>query len=256
MIFTRCQQPFEARKGSHLRVRVLKNPHAEVLCSSQSLEACATSSMPDFSFEQAAIAQNFIPCGVDEAGRGPWAGPVVAAAVVLDPDNIPAGLNDSKKLTEAKREALFDPIMQSARVGIGIASAELIDEINILQATYRAMHIAVIALGNHTTFALVDGNRAPPLSIRVQTIIEGDGKCLSIAAASIIAKVTRDRMMQELCLQFPEYGFSRHKGYGTAFHMAALQRIGPCAAHRKTFKPVAALTISGQFDSRGVFEDS
>ena len=256
MIFTRCQQPFEARKGSHLRVRVLKNPHAEVLCSSQRLEACATSSMPDFSFEQAAIAQNFIPCGVDEAGRGPWAGPVVAAAVVLDPDNIPAGLNDSKKLTEAKREALFDPIMQSARVGIGIASAELIDEINILQATYRAMHIAVIALGNHTTFALVDGNRVPPLSIRVQTIIEGDGKCLSIAAASIIAKVTRDRMMQELCLQFPEYGFSRHKGYGTAFHMAALQRIGPCAAHRKTFKPVAALTISGQFDSRGVFEDS
>jgi ribonuclease HII len=212
--------------------------------------------MPDFSFEQTAIAQGLIPCGVDEAGRGPWAGPVVAAAVVLDPRNIPAGLNDSKKLAEAKRESLFDPIMLSARVGVGIASAALIDEINILQATYRAMQDAVAALGTATTMALVDGNRVPPLSIRVQTIIEGDGKCLSIAAASIIAKVTRDRMMQELCLQYPEYGFARHKGYGTAFHMAALQRIGPCPAHRKTFKPIAALTISGQFDSRGVREDS
>jgi ribonuclease HII len=212
--------------------------------------------MPDFSFEQTAIAQGLIPCGVDEAGRGPWAGPVVAAAVVLDPCNIPAGLNDSKKLTEAKREALFDPIMQSARVGVGIASAALIDEINILQATYRAMQDAVFALGSHTNFALVDGNRAPPFSIRVQTIIEGDGKCLSIAAASIIAKVTRDRMMHQLHQQFPDYGFAKHKGYGTAFHMAALQRMGPCAAHRKTFKPIAALTISGQFDSRRSPEDS
>jgi ribonuclease HII len=213
-------------------------------------------SAPDFTFESLAIAEGHFPCGVDEAGRGPWAGPVVAAAVVLDPFNIPAGLNDSKKLTEAKREALFDPIMQSARVGVGIASAGLIDEINILQATYRAMQDAVAALGDRTNFALVDGNRAPPFSIRVQTIIEGDGKCLSIAAASIIAKVTRDRIMQELCLQYPAYGFSQHKGYGTAYHMAALQRIGPCPAHRKTFKPIAALTISGQFDSRGVREDS
>ncbi len=211
---------------------------------------------PDFSFETFAIAQGFIPCGVDEAGRGPWAGPVVASAVVLDPHHIPAGLNDSKKLTEARREALFDPIMQSAQVGVGIASAELIDEINILQATYRAMQDAVVALGNHTTMALVDGNRAPPLSIRVQTIIEGDGKCLSIAAASIIAKVTRDRMMQQLDIQYPGYGFGRHKGYGTAAHMAALQRLGPCPAHRKTFKPISKLTISGQFDSRGVTEDS
>jgi ribonuclease HII len=200
--------------------------------------------MPDFSFEQAAIAQNHIPCGVDEAGRGPWAGPVVAAAVVLDPDNIPAGLNDSKKLTEAKREALFDPIMQSAQVGIGIAPASLIDDINILQATYRAMGDAVAALGNAATMALVDGNRAPPLSIRVQTIIEGDGKCLSISAASIIAKVTRDRMMQELDHLYPGYGFAKHKGYGTGAHMAALQRLGPCPAHRKSFKPIAILTIS------------
>ena len=199
---------------------------------------------PDFTFEETAIANGLTVCGVDEAGRGPWAGPVVAAAVVLDPLNIPPGLNDSKKLTEAKREALFDPIMRSARVGVGVASAALIDEINILQATYHAMQHAVVALGHHATFALVDGNRAPRLSIRVQTIIEGDGKCLSIAAASIIAKVTRDRMMHELGLQYPGYGFSKHKGYGTAFHMAALQRIGPCPAHRKTFKPIAALTIS------------
>ncbi len=212
--------------------------------------------MPDFSFESSAIAQGLLPCGVDEAGRGPWAGPVVAAAVVLDPHNIPQGLNDSKKLTEAKRESLFLPIMQSARVGIGVASAKLIDDINILQATYHAMRDAVLALGGHTTMALVDGNRAPPLSIRVQTIIEGDGKCLSIAAASIIAKVTRDRMMRELDLQFPDYGFAKHKGYGTAFHMAVLQRIGPCPAHRKTFKPISKLTMSGQFDSRGVTEDS
>ena len=212
--------------------------------------------MPDFSFESSAIAKGLLPCGVDEAGRGPWAGPVVAAAVVLDPHNIPQGLNDSKKLTEAKRESLFLPIMESARVGIGVASAKLIDDINILQATYHAMRDAVLALGGHTTMALVDGNRAPPLSIRVQTIIEGDGKCLSIAAASIIAKVTRDRMMRELDLQFPDYGFAKHKGYGTAFHIAVLQRIGPCPAHRKTFKPISKLTMSGQFDSRGVTEDS
>jgi ribonuclease HII len=229
MIFACCQGPFEARKGSHLRVRVFVVPHAEVLC---------------------------FPCGVDEAGRGPWAGPVVAAAVVLDPLNIPQGLNDSKKLTEAKRESLFLPIMQSARVGVGIASAELIDGINILQATYHAMREAVVALGDNTTMALVDGNRAPPLSIRTQTIIEGDGKCLSIAAASIIAKVTRDRMMRELEMQYPGYGFGKHKGYGTALHIAVLQRIGPCPAHRKTFKPISKLTMSGQFDSRGVREDS
>ncbi len=211
---------------------------------------------PDFSFETLAIAQGFIPCGVDEAGRGPWAGPVVAAAVVLDPENIPTGLNDSKKLTEAKRDALFEPIMRSARVGVGIASASLIDEINILQATYHAMQEAVAALGSFTTYALVDGNRAPPLSLRVQTIIEGDGKCLSIAAASIIAKVTRDRMMHQLDAQYAGYGFGKHKGYGTAQHMAALQRLGPCAEHRMSFKPIAKLTISGQFDSRGSPEDS
>jgi ribonuclease HII len=212
--------------------------------------------LPDYSFETAAIAQGFLPCGVDEAGRGPWAGPVVAAAVVLDMANLPAGLNDSKKLNEARREALYDPIMRSAHVGVGIASAALIDEINILEATYRAMAEAVAALGEVTNFALVDGNRAPTLPIRVQTIIEGDGKSLSIAAASIIAKVTRDRIMHRLDTQYPAYGFARHKGYGTAAHMAVLEQIGPCAEHRKSFKPIAKLTITRQFDSRGTREDS
>jgi ribonuclease HII len=212
--------------------------------------------LPDYSFETAAIAQGFLPCGVDEAGRGPWAGPVVAAAVVLDMANLPAGLNDSKKLNEARREALYDPIMRSAHVGVGIASAALIDEINILEATYRAMAEAVAALGEVTNFALVDGNRAPPLPIRVQTIIEGDGKSLSIAAASIIAKVTRDRILHQLDAQYPGYGFGKHKGYGTLAHMLALEQIGPCAEHRMSFKPIAKLTITRQFDSRRTREDS
>jgi ribonuclease HII len=212
--------------------------------------------VPDDTYEKAARAAGFVPCGVDEAGRGPWAGPVVAAAVTLDFKNIPLGLNDSKKLTEAKREALYEPIMRSASVGIGVASAALIDEINILQATFRAMSEAVAALGSNVTMALVDGNRPPPLSIRTQTIIEGDGKCLSIAAASIIAKVTRDRMMLDLDKRFPGYDFYRHKGYGTRVHMAALQRIGPCTEHRMSFKPVAKLTISRQFDSPRTREDS
>jgi ribonuclease HII len=207
-------------------------------------------SVPDFTFETAAIAQGLVACGVDEAGRGPWAGPVVAAAVILDPHNIPAGLNDSKKLNEAKREALFAPIMATSIVGVGIVDAATIDEINILQATYRAMSGAISALFTQPTLALIDGNRAPPLSIRTQTIISGDAKCLSIAAASIIAKVTRDRLMRNLDQRYPDFGFAKHKGYGTAHHMAVLQRIGPCPEHRKSYAPIAKLTMSGQFDSR------
>jgi ribonuclease HII len=210
---------------------------------------------PDFSFEQVAIAQGLVPCGIDEAGRGPWAGPVVAAAVILDPHCIPSGLNDSKALTEARREALYAPIMAQSQVGIGIASAALIDEINILQATYRAMAEALAALADAATLALVDGNRAPPLSIRTQTIIGGDGKSLSIAAASIIAKVTRDRMLHDMDKLYPVYGFGRHKGYGTAQHAQAIQDFGVCPEHRRSFKPVA-LTIGRQFDSRGSHEDS
>jgi ribonuclease HII len=180
----------------------------------------------------------------------------VAAAVVLDASRIPAGLNDSKKLTEARREALFDPIMAVARVGVGIVDAARIDETNILAATLQAMAEAVARLLPSPTLALVDGNRPPKISIPVRTIVGGDGKCLSIAAASIIAKVTRDRMMRALDLTYPGYGFAAHKGYGTAAHHAALKQIGPCPVHRMSFAPIAKLTITGQFDSRGVHEDS
>jgi ribonuclease HII len=211
---------------------------------------------PDFTYEQAAIFASLTPCGVDEAGRGPWAGPVVAAAVILNPQNIPPGLDDSKKLNEAKREALFDPIMRSSTVGVGIVEASTIDDINILKATYWAMTKAIAALNPQPTLALIDGNRAPPMTIRTQTIIGGDAKCLSIAAASIIAKVTRDRLMHELDGHYPAYGFAKHKGYGTAIHAAALQCHGPCPEHRKSFAPIAKLTIARQFDSRGTREDS
>jgi ribonuclease HII len=194
--------------------------------------------LPDFSLEHQARAEGLLPCGVDEAGRGPWAGPVVAAAVVLNPNAIPEGLNDSKKLTAPRRDALFSAIMQEADVGIGIVDAPRIDTINILQATFEAMASAVRQLQHKPTLALVDGNRPPPLSIRVQTIVEGDGKCLSIAAASIIAKVTRDRIMLSLHRQFPLYGFDRHKGYGTKAHADALATHGPCAAHRMSYAPL------------------
>ena len=195
---------------------------------------------PDFTIELAALRQGTRHvCGIDEAGRGPWAGPVVAAAVVLDPDCIPDGLNDSKKLTEAQREALFAPIMATARVGIGIAEVERIDRDNILQATFWAMTEALKQLDG-VALALVDGNRAPALPCPVQTIIEGDGRSLSIAAASIIAKVTRDRIMVGHDASYPQYGFARHKGYGTALHQEALQRHGPTPLHRRSFAPIAA----------------
>ncbi len=197
--------------------------------------------LPNFARESRAIKNGLIVCGIDEAGRGPWAGPVVAAAVILDPNNIPKGLNDSKKLTEAKREALFEPLMQSSQVGVGIVSASRIDAINILQATYEAMVKAVSALKLQPMLALVDGNRAPPLNCKCETIIGGDANSLSIAAASIIAKVTRDRIMRGLDRQYPDYHFAVHKGYGTAIHAAALERFGPCPEHRKSFAPIRVL---------------
>jgi ribonuclease HII len=197
---------------------------------------------PNLSFESAALSQGHtLICGIDEAGRGPWAGPVVASAVILDPKNIPQGLNDSKKLNEAKREVLFDPIMQSSHVGIGIVSAAEIDEINILQATFLAMQRAFEQLVIKPDLALIDGNKSPNLICKTQTIIGGDAKSLSIAAASIIAKVTRDRIMHQHDLTYPLYGFVRHKGYGTAAHAAALAIHGPCAEHRKSFKPIALI---------------
>ncbi len=200
------------------------------------------SSAPDFSFELAAQMQGHYPvCGIDEAGRGPWAGPVVAAAVVLDPKNIPPGLDDSKKLPDAKREKLFADIMASSKVGVGIGDHVRIDRDNILAATLWAMAEAVCNLDEAPHYALVDGNRAPKLSCWVQTIVSGDARCLSIAAASIIAKVTRDRIMVALHDEFPGYGFARHKGYGTALHHAALNEFGPCIHHRRSFAPVALL---------------
>jgi ribonuclease HII len=197
---------------------------------------------PNFSYESAALNQGHaLICGIDEAGRGPWAGPVVASAVILDPKNIPQGLNDSKKLNEAKRETLFNPIMHASQVGIGIVSAAEIDEINILQATFLAMQRAFDQLENKPDLALIDGNRTPKLTCKTQTIIGGDAISLSIAAASIIAKVTRDQIMHQHDLTYPDYGFARHKGYGTAAHAAALAIHGPCAEHRKSFKPIALI---------------
>jgi ribonuclease HII len=201
---------------------------------------------PDFSFERVAQGQGQIVCGVDEAGRGPWAGPVVAAAVILDAALIPPGLDDSKKLTPAKREALFKPIMNSACVGVGIVNAARIDKINILQATYLAMRKAVVALSQVPDVALVDGNRAPPLSCKVQTIIGGDAVSLSIAAASIIAKVTRDRLMCKFDRTYPDYGFASHKGYGTAEHAEALSSLGPCPIHRLSFSPIRTMVFSSR----------
>jgi ribonuclease HII len=180
--------------------------------------------------------------GVDEAGRGPWAGPVVAAAVILDPECIPPGIADSKALDADTREALFPRIMATARVGVGIADVARIDQDNILNATMWAMTVAVKALPGAKTLkpklVLVDGNRAPRFACAARTIIKGDARSLSIAAASIIAKVTRDRLMIALGREFPGYGFERHKGYGTPEHADALTRLGVTEHHRRSFRPV------------------
>jgi ribonuclease HII len=175
-------------------------------------------------------------CGVDEAGRGPLAGPVCAAAVILPLDAQLPGLNDSKKLSDARRRALF-PLIQEQAIAYGIAFADEteIDSVNILQATFLAMRRAVEQLKCQPDFVLVDGNRDPVLGLPTQTVIGGDGKSASIAAASILAKVTRDDWMEKLDETYPQYGFAVHKGYGTKRHYAALQEYGPCPAHRRSF---------------------
>jgi ribonuclease HII len=165
-------------------------------------------------------------CGVDEAGRGPWAGPVVAAAVVLDPTDIPHGIADSKALDAEARELLFPRILATAHVGIGIASVDRIDRDNILNATLWAMAEAVSQLPTRPRLALIDGNKAPRLLCQTRTLVKGDARCLSIAAASIIAKVTRDRLMIETSRTYPGYGFENHKGYGTPEHRSAIDRLG------------------------------
>ena len=175
-------------------------------------------------------------CGVDEAGRGPLMGPVCAAAVILPRGLLIEGLNDSKKLSEKKREALFTVITGNAvAYGIGFASAEEIDEINILNASMLAMERAIEALSVKADFALIDGNCKRNIKIPAETVVGGDAKVPSIAAASVLAKVSRDRLCYELDKEYPQYGFAKHKGYGTREHMEALRKYGPCPAHRKTF---------------------
>ena len=175
-------------------------------------------------------------CGVDEAGRGPLAGPVYAAAVILPRGELIEGLDDSKKLSEKRREALYDEIVRRALAyGIAFASVEEIEEKNILGATFLAMNRAIKALEIRPALALIDGNRNKGIAVPSRCVIGGDGKCADIAAASILAKVTRDRYMLEMAERYPQYGFDRHKGYGTAAHYAAIREYGPSPIHRMSF---------------------
>lgn len=191
--------------------------------------------MPDFAFETRHVGP---VAGVDEAGRGPLAGPVVAAAVILDPDCIPDGLNDSKVLTAARRADLRTAILGCARVGVGIASVEEIDELNILWATMLAMTRAVEALGIAPAMVLVDGNRCPKWQWPSEAVVGGDARCLSIAAASIMAKEHRDAMMRDYDAAWPGYGWASNKGYAAPDHRAALKALGPSPIHRRSFAPV------------------
>ncbi|MCA3510419.1 MAG: ribonuclease HII [Rhodobacter sp.] len=195
---------------------------------------------PDFLFELAARAAGAgVIAGVDEAGRGPLAGPVIAAAVRLHADRIPPGLNDSKQMTAPRRRQLCALILATADVGIGQATVEEIDRINILRASHLAMCRAVAALRPAPDHVLIDGNMIPRgLSCRAEAIISGDARCLSIAAASIVAKVTRDRIMVDLAQQHPGYGWDRNAGYPTRDHIAALRNLGVTPAHRRSFRPV------------------
>ena len=202
--------------------------------------------MPDYELEKMAIAAGAgIVAGIDEAGRGPWAGPVIAAAVVLDmaalPKTMIAAIDDSKKLTAGKREMLFAALPSYARIGVGRAEVAEIDATNILAAALTAMARAVDALGLPPDVALVDGNRPPKLRCPVECVVKGDGRSLSIAAASIVAKVARDREMAELANAFPGYGWERNAGYGTAQHQAALAALGLTPHHRRSFAPIRRL---------------
>jgi len=175
-------------------------------------------------------------CGVDEAGRGPLAGPVCAAAVILPQGLVISGLDDSKKLTERKREQLYDVIVgQAVAYGIAFATVEEIETLNILGATYLAMNRAIAQLKEKPALALIDGNRNAGIEIASRCIVKGDSRCASIAAASILAKVTRDRYMYEMAERYPRYGFDKHKGYGTAAHYAAIREFGPSEIHRMSF---------------------
>ena len=193
--------------------------------------------MPDYSYELNALQNGFTAvCGVDEAGRGPLAGPVYAAAVILPQGLVIEGLNDSKKLSEKKRELLYDEITKNAVVwSVAYATEKEIDEYNILQATFLAMKRAVESLEPGADYALIDGNRMPPLDIPGETVIKGDSLSMSIAAASILAKVTRDRLMVDIDKMYPQYQFSKHKGYGTKLHYEMLAEHGVSPVHRRSF---------------------
>ena len=194
--------------------------------------------MADFLIENGFMG---IVAGVDEAGRGPWAGPVVAGAVILNKDNYPSGIDDSKKLSEKKREDIFTQLQEVAKVGVGVVNVDEIDKMNILQASMLAMKKAVDNLPVKPDVALIDGNKCPPLDCESHAIIKGDNKSLSIAAGAIIAKVTRDRMMKEIALQFPYYGWEKNAGYGTKLHQEGLAKYGVTVHHRRSFKPIAKL---------------
>lgn len=191
----------------------------------------------DYEYENQAFADGFSTvCGIDEAGRGPLAGPVCAAAVILPPGLEIDGLNDSKKLTEKKRDALFDIIREKAvAYSVAMVDEKRIDEINILQATFEAMRNAVSGLSVKPDIALIDGNQKPGLEIEERTVVKGDAKSPSIAAASVLAKVTRDRFMVELDKTYPEYQFAKHKGYGTKLHYECIEKYGISPVHRLTF---------------------
>lgn len=197
---------------------------------------------PDFEAEMALHNRGLVHvCGVDEAGRGPLAGPVTAAAVILDPNNIPADLNDSKKLNEAKREALFEVILASSRVSFAHVGAATIDRLNIREASLLAMKMSVDGLPIPASHALIDGNAIPNgLPCPASALVKGDARSLSIAAASIVAKVMRDRLMLRMEALYPGYGLGGHKGYPTKAHRDAVMQLGPCPIHRKSFAPVAA----------------
>ena len=204
-----------------------------------------TRPLPDFAREAAAYASGVAPvAGCDEAGRGPWAGPVVAAAVILDPARVPHGLDDSKRLSPARREVLYEEICATAEVALAMAPPARIDRDNILRAGLWALAAAVRALPRQPALVLVDGRDGLALECETAPIIGGDGIVASIAAASIVAKVVRDRLMTHLGDAFPEYGFGRHKGYGTVEHAEALARLGPTPHHRLSFEPVRLVSVT------------
>ncbi|WP_068005979.1 ribonuclease HII [Pseudovibrio axinellae] len=198
---------------------------------------------PDLRFERS-VEQDLKGrfAGIDEAGRGPWAGPVVVAAASLDYNNLPEGLNDSKKLTEAKREALFEQILETADVSVCVQSARTIDQLNIREATLQGMQSCAQSLSVPVKQFFIDGKDVPHnLQEQGQALIKGDGRCLAISAASIVAKVTRDRLMVKMDRFYPEYGFAKHKGYGTKQHQEALAAHGVTPLHRRSFRPIRVM---------------